>query len=182
MFSDVFTTERVTNSTAHGMCSTSYKQLQGELKMSDRQAAAATAHKPTAAEIQHQAEVNVEAKQMLGAMLAGDTKALQRELSTMPPAEQREVFAAAKKLEADRQKGHESDRDFPKIEFWDSKRPGENPTVDITAQGKHHDKTVTLYDPENPNAGPKNAGEQAAAAAKTGAGKVVGTIHGIFKH
>jgi len=111
------------------------------------------AHQPTAAEIQHKAEVNIEAKQLLASALAGDSKSFQRELSTMSPQEQREVFAESRRMEKERELGHEQDKDFPRVEFWDSKHPGENPTVDVTAQGKHHDKVMTVYDPEHPNAG-----------------------------
>lgn len=134
------------------------------------------AHQPTAAEIQHKAEVNIEAKQLLASALAGDSKAFQRELSTMSPTEQKEVFAEAKRLEKEREKGHEEDRTFPRVEFWDSKQPGQNPTVDVTAQGKKHDKVQTVYDPEHPN-----GGETLKDKAKVGVG-VIGRHIGIGVH
>ena len=130
------------------------------------------AHKPTAQELQaqaeHKAEVNVEARHLLQSALAGDSKSFQNELNSMPPSMQREVMAQARKLEAEREQGHQNDKFFPRVEFWNSARPGGLPSVDVTAQGKHFDKTTTIYDPEHPN-----ATKSATDKAKEGLGRLL---------
>ena len=133
-------------------------------------------HKPTQAELQaqaeHKAEVNVEARHLLSSALASDNKAFQNELAAMPPQMQREVLAQARKLEQEREQGHANEKDFPRVEFWDSQK-GLLPTVDVTAQGKHHDKVTTVFSQDDPLSA-RTPGEKA----KDEAGQVV---HGLGK-